>query len=553
MRRPFALVMVFALTLLACGEIERRGSIEGRVTGADGAVPPLAHVHVLPLGDDLRATIESVQIGEDGSFMLELPGDGYFDLLVTAVNHRPLRIPLVADEPFALTGLRIAPAPYQYNDPLEDIRVIGDWARFSRRGAEPMIPEDDGTFTYERDVDADTLAYQLVNAERSGRSINGTDSDYYVYDGGGDYISVVFVEGGKARISFDPRKARIIPIEDVPLVDFGERGRGLAEAWEIHRRWLEETDMRDAALQAFIEEHGTADGFEYDMADLKGYLMKEMSDARGAAARRYAAVTLAGILDMGIPLDDEEGRAITELLPVTDRMWGAEPTVLSELFTQVYGRDKAVELFEEDLDRVVEKKVRAALLLEIGLAAKGAGDSTRQREIYDDLIRTLPDEDAPYIAYRVHSELDPDLKVMAGRPVPDFEVTLLDGGTVSKASMKGKFYLIDFWATWCGPCVREMPNLQSAYERFKGSGFQILSISLDQSVEDIAAFRAGQWKMPWLHAFAEGMFESDIATLFEVSAIPKPVLVDPEGMIVATGEELRGKGLEETLEQHIKD
>ena len=126
MRRPFALVMVFALTLLACGEIERRGSIEGRVTGADGAVPPLAHVHVLPLGDDLRATIESVQIGEDGSFMLELPGDGYFDLLVTAVNHRPLRIPLVADEPFALTGLRIAPAPYQYNDPLEDIRVIGD-------------------------------------------------------------------------------------------------------------------------------------------------------------------------------------------------------------------------------------------------------------------------------------------------------------------------------------------------------------------------------------------------------------------------------------------
>ncbi len=553
MRRPLMLAVALALTVLACGEIEKGRSVRGNVTGADGKVPPLAHVHLLALGDDLAATVESVRVGEDGSFMLELPGDGYYDLLVTAVNHRMLRIPLVSDKSFALTGVRITPAPYEYNDPLGDVQVIGDWGNFSRHAAEPMTLQDDGTFTYEREVSADTLAYQLLDAEQSGRSINGTDSDYYIYDGGGDYLSVVAVEGGIARISFDPEKARIIPGEDVPIVDFGKRGDALAEVWEIHRRWLDETDRRDLAFRRYAEEKGTYDGFEYDMAGLRQYLRRKMTDAKDRTARRYAAVTMAGMLDMGTPLDEQEILAIAGLLPVTDRMWAAQPMAFLDVFEHAYDHDGMVGLFEANLDKVVEEKVRAAMLLELGLEAKGAGDSAKQREIYDDLIRNHADMNAPYISYRIRAELDPDLKITAGKRVPEFEVALLDGrGTVSKTSMMGKYYLIDFWATWCGPCRGEMPNLHSAYERFRGDGFEILSISLDQSINDIAGFRAGKWRMPWLHAFAEGMFSADVCTTFEVSAIPKPVLVDPNGVIVATGPALRGSSLEETLARYIK-
>jgi thiol-disulfide isomerase/thioredoxin len=553
MRRPLGLVVVLALTILACGEVDRGRGIQGKVTGADGKVPPLAHVHLLALGDDIGATVESVRVGEDGSFMLDLPDEGYYDLLVTAVNHRSLRVPLVSDEGFALTGVRITPAPYQYNDPLEHLRVIGDWADFSRRAAEPMTFQDDGTFAYEREVEADTLAYQVLNAERSGRSINGTDSDYFIYDGGGDYLSVVSVEGGTARISFDPEEARIAPTEDVPFVDFGDHGRKPAEAWEIHKRWLDEAALRDRAIEEYVEEEGAYEGFEYAMSDLRQYLLAKMSGAEGRAARRYAAVTMAGVLDMGIPLEAEEVSAIAEVLPVTDRMWAAQPEAFLDVFGQTYGRDKMVEVFEDKLDKVVEKKVRAAMLLEIGLRAKGAGDSVRQREIYDGLIKDYSDVNMPYISYRIRSELDPDLKITAGKPVPEFELDLLDtGGAVSKASMTGRYFLIDFWATWCGPCVREMPNLHNAYEKFKGVEFEILSISLDQSVDDIAGFRAGEWKMPWLHAFAEGMFSDEVATQFEVSGIPKPVLVDPEGIIVATGLELRGDSLEETLARYIE-
>jgi thiol-disulfide isomerase/thioredoxin len=553
MRRLLLITILSGLMVMACTETERQTSIQGVVTGADGRSPSLAHVHLVALGDDVSNAIESVRVADDGSFFVEIPDDGYYDLFVTAVNHTPLRIPLVSDERFTLTGVRIIPGPYEYNEPLEDVLVIGDWAGFSRSNAEPMTPSNDGTFTYEREVEADTLAYQVLNVERSGRSINGTDSDYYVYDGGGDYISVVYVEDGMASLSFDPA-ARIAAAGDVPLVDFGDGGGALAEGWEISDRCRKDTDLRHLALQDYVAKEGTYEGFEYDLSDLKQYLSEKMSHGRSGATRRYAALMMAALLDMGIPLDDEEVYAVAGALPVTDRMWDPQATAMLDVFEHVYGREKMVELFEDNLDKVTEDGVRAAMLLEMGLSAKGAGDSTRQREIYDDLIRSLPEGDAPYIAYRARSELDPDLKITAGKPLPDFELALLDnGGTVSKSSMLGGYYLIDFWATWCGPCVREMPNLHSAYERFKNSGFEILSISFDQSVDHIAGFRAGEWKMPWLHAFAEGMFESDIAAIFEVSGIPKPILVDPEGVIVAVGPELRGAKLEKTLETHIGD
>jgi thiol-disulfide isomerase/thioredoxin len=552
MNRLVATVAVLALAVLTCGQAEGPSRIEGKLVGADGKVPPMAHVHLLALGDDLGATLKTVRVAADGSFRLEVPGQGYYDMLVTAVGHRPFRLPLVSDDGFHLTGVTVTPAPYQYKDPMEDVKIIGDWEQFSRHGAEPMTLLGDGMFAYERSVETDSLAYQLRDAEVSGRSINGTDSDHYVYDGGGDYISVIYVEGDTATVLFDPHQARITSSADLPAVGFRGNGGALAEAWEIQKRWLDETARRDSALQAYLEGGGTYEGFEYDLAGLREYLMGKMTLGEHPAARRYAAVTLAGLLDLGLELQSDEAMAIVDHVPVTDRMWAADPTAFPEVFRLAYGQDRMMGLFESDLDNVAEEKVRAAMLLELGLEAKATGDSTKQREIYDDLISNHPDVNVPYISYRIRSQLDPDLKITAGKPVPDFELALLNGaGTVSNTSMLGRYYLIDFWASWCGPCVNEMPNLHGAYERFKDRGFEILSISLDQTVEQIGVFRAGQWKMPWLHAFAEGMFESDIARRFEVSAIPKPVLVDPEGMIVAVGPELRGKKLEKTLAQYL--
>lgn len=155
---------------------------------------------------------------------------------------------------------------------------------------------------------------------------------------------------------------------------------------------------------------------------------------------------------------------------------------------------------------------------------------------------------------------DSTRRVEVGGEIPDFELVVLgeeekegSGKVVSKTSMKGKYYLIDFWATWCGPCINEMDQLHRVYEKFGGDRFQILSLSFDETPDKVEHFRKTKWEMPWLHTIVKGGTGSDLAARLEVRDIPKPILVDPNGIIIALDADLRGERLEQTLARHLGD
>jgi thiol-disulfide isomerase/thioredoxin len=108
--------------------------------------------------------------------------------------------------------------------------------------------------------------------------------------------------------------------------------------------------------------------------------------------------------------------------------------------------------------------------------------------------------------------------------------------------------MLDFWATWCGPCITEMPYLHAAYEDWRDAGFTILSLSFDLAPEDVENFRAeGDWPMPWLHTYVEDGADSDLAEELDVVNIPRAILIGRDGTILATNEALRGEKLELTL------
>lgn len=116
---------------------------------------------------------------------------------------------------------------------------------------------------------------------------------------------------------------------------------------------------------------------------------------------------------------------------------------------------------------------------------------------------------------------------------------------------KGKLVLLDFWATWCGPCIKELPNLLKVYEEFHGKGFEILGVSLDNEggLAKLPTFTQDK-KMAWTHVCDAGGWKSPIAELYSVNSIPSAFLVDGKtGLIVAMGAELRGENLRTTVEQ----
>ena len=100
--------------------------------------------------------------------------------------------------------------------------------------------------------------------------------------------------------------------------------------------------------------------------------------------------------------------------------------------------------------------------------------------------------------------------------------------------------MIDFWATWCGPCVGELPNVLAAYEKYHAKGFEILGISLDQDKGAFEKFIADR-KMTWRHYFDGKGWQNEVAQLYGVNSIPATYLIGPDGKIVAVG--LRGEAL----------
>ena len=140
-------------------------------------------------------------------------------------------------------------------------------------------------------------------------------------------------------------------------------------------------------------------------------------------------------------------------------------------------------------------------------------------------------------------------KVQIGQVAPDFSLPDTAGVSVSLADFRGKYVLLDFWASWCPPCRRENPNVVKAYEENKDKNFTIIGISLDNNREKWLKGIADD-HLTWTHLSDLKYWDSEIPALYGVRAIPSNMLLDPNGVIIA--KDIREEALHETLREVLK-
>jgi peroxiredoxin len=136
-----------------------------------------------------------------------------------------------------------------------------------------------------------------------------------------------------------------------------------------------------------------------------------------------------------------------------------------------------------------------------------------------------------------------------GTILPDFSQPDTSGKSVSLSSLRGNYVLVDFWASWCGPCRQENPNLVAAFNKYKNKKFTVLGVSLDKAKEAwLDAIRMDG--LAWTHISDLQGWQNAVAQQFQIFNIPQNFLLDPEGKVV--GKNLRGPALERKLERLLK-
>lgn len=248
------------------------------------------------------------------------------------------------------------------------------------------------------------------------------------------------------------------------------------------------------------------------------------------------------------PLDSAIcANALSEIKP-SSIFWSFDGHLIDYAIWSTKNKNKYIYYVDEAIKTTNDPDVKAELLYSRIMEMSRESKNEEMMMTIDRLKKECPNT---YKAKIVESEF---LNTAVGKIIPDYSFISIDNPKqiFTRSKMLGKIYLIDFWGTWCTPCVAEMPTMHKVYEKYKSKGYEIISVAADEK-QNVISFRNKKWKMPWLNTILLKSEKSDeIIKMFGVYSYPSAFLVSKQGIILARNEDLRGEKLENIIKKYLE-
>jgi thiol-disulfide isomerase/thioredoxin len=520
-------------------------TVMGKVMDADGKPMLMANVFLAQPND--TKTIRSVQAGSDGSFKITIDSSGIWILRCIGVYHEEHDLALYIDNPSTIV-VNVRLETYTYLEDFSGVKVNGSFNNWYILRAVPMSKQANGTYTAEIETKEDSIAYRLMYV-RNGNQVEGMQADRYSYHDPSGYNSIVAANGGKVRIEFNPEQ--LVRSETPASVTFLNSSPLVSKFAKHYDKLQKYKKTYFSAYQNFVRERTKRKEFAFDWSEQMLSVEKEMKSETDSIAREELCLNCATLAILSKSTDTSIYRRSINGIPPSSIVWSLNPhSIYYVLGHSGFTEDEQMKYVQHVIDNNPIEKTKAALLLDEYMVEKLSEHKEIARRYYDILVNRFgSSEEAKMIKEKTVPRDSPRI----GKPIPAFSVVSMDDSTktITNESLRGKYYLMDFWASKNEASVREMQQLQEAYEKYKNNNFTIVSLSLDESPRDVVEFRETKWKLPWTNAFLGRNINSKVVRDFNAFDIPIAFLVDPTGNLVATGNALSSDNLRITLEKYL--
>lgn len=530
----FILLFAFILSTISCNS-NSKTTIKGHL---ELEIPGNIKFSQVAVFKNAEKVLDLKLVSPD--FKMELDNQSFYTISISSPEHERLETILFTQNSDFDISVTLAK---QRHEITQNPYIIGSFNGFNPQQAIALEPIPDGEFQVEVPTNNGEVRYQLMGVTPDLMPVVGTQQDTFGYFNESFFVSVINSSEPKVKIIFKPVVSPSTKITQLKSSD--NEVQTVADAYKII------SQNRAQLTAAYVQQYMSgSDGLDIDWETMSSTVLEKLAKSTNKTEKAILINAYLDLLLVGYTPDynaDVE-TAIFEI-GALNPAWSINQYAILAAMDHTQNAELKRDFIKEMSTKHKDDNVRMSAIYGGFLLAEELADTSARHFYYDKLLAEFPTSN---FVENINYQYNPANKVATGVQAPAFSVRSIDGkSTYDNALFAGKYVLLDFWATWCGPCIEEMDELHSVYADFKSDKFEILSLSFDEAAEKVIGFRKERFPMPWLHTFIDGGFENDLSTRFEITSIPRPILIDPKGKIIATGLQLRGTNLRKTISKLV--